>query len=142
MGEIEAWVETKRHNGRRSLRSADSGEYAENTMIVHAQMMKPRIEWEHAVQVSAFNPILVFAGKIAGIFAGLVHGNDDDFDGNRRSRSRVDCARTKTEEQAQQTTAHLHEVSLSVGWLYVSRVTPCIGERPQKASQLSTQIAG
>src|SRR5271168_888043 len=137
MGEIEAWVETKSHDGCRSLRCAHAGEHAHDTLVVHAQMMKAGVEGQHTIEMGALDPILILTGKVAGIFAGLVHGNNDRLDGNRRNRSRVKCARRKTEQQAEQTTAHLHRVFLELGWFDVSRVTQCVGQlTAKKASYL------
>ena len=81
--EIEARIEAQRHHRSGRARGAHAGEQAENAVAIHAHVMVASGQRNHAVEMLAFDPELIFAGSVAGVFAGLEHGDDDDFHFNR-----------------------------------------------------------
>ena len=87
-GEIEARIETDGHHGGGSFRGADAGEHFENTILVEAQVMIAGGQRQNLIEMFAVDPELEFAGRVAGIFAALEHGDDDNFylDGLWRGR--------------------------------------------------------
>jgi hypothetical protein len=72
------------HDGGGGAGGADSGEDAEDAgLFVEAEVVVAPREREYGVKVLSLNPVLVFAGCVAGVGADLEHVDDDyfNFDG-------------------------------------------------------------
>ena len=77
--EIEARIEAERHHGGCCTRGAHARQHAENSVAIHAHVMISGGHGNHAIQMLAFDPQLIFAGSVAGVLAAFEHGDDDDF---------------------------------------------------------------
>ena len=70
MGEVEAGVEAEGHDGGGGAGGADAGEDAEDSGLrVEAEVVIALREWEDGVEVLALDPVLIFAGGVAGVGA-------------------------------------------------------------------------
>ena len=78
-----------------ALRSADTRQHAEDSVAIHAHVVISGGHIEHAIEMLALHPQLIFAGSVAGVFAALKHGDDDDLDRDRRRGLRPRCLRVK-----------------------------------------------
>ena len=82
VAEVEARVETKGHDGRGCMGGALSGEHGHFAAVVHAHGVVAGGQGIDAVEVIALDPILQFAGLIAGVLSDFEHRHYDDFDRN------------------------------------------------------------
>ena len=100
--EVEARVESHRHDRRGCFGRSDTGQYAEHAVLVQPHMVIASREWKDLIQVFALHPKLKFARSVARIFSSFEHRDDDNFNLDRRRRR---CAlgkngpSTKTEEE-------------------------------------------
>ena len=82
VGEVKAGIEAEGHDGGGGVGCALSGDDGEFAGVVHAGGVVGGGERVDVVEVVAFDPVLELAGSVAGVFAGLKHGDDDNFDGD------------------------------------------------------------
>src|ERR1700758_5271234 len=82
MSQIESRIEAKCHDACRRFCCADSGQHSKNTLVVQAQMMEARVERQDLVKMRPLYPVLIFAGRVARVLAGLIHGDDNYLDRN------------------------------------------------------------
>ena len=81
VGEIEAVIEAEGHDGGGGAGGAYAGEDAEDAGFgVETEIVVAGGEREDGVEVLTLDPVLVFAGEIAGVGALLEHVDDYDFD--------------------------------------------------------------
>ena len=107
LAEIETRIKAEGHDGGGSSRRADPGQHSQDTLIVHAQIVKALGKGKDAVKVFAFDPILILAWSVALIGSGLKERNNHDLDGNRRRNSRKGAgSRQDANQQRQQSSAH------------------------------------
>ena len=80
MAEIEARIETERHDGGCGVCRALAGEDRHLALVVHAGGVIGGGHGINLVEVIALDPVLKFAGMIAGVLADFEHGDDHDLD--------------------------------------------------------------
>jgi hypothetical protein len=83
MRQIEARVEAERHDRGRGVGCALPGHDCQFAIGVHADIVIRGREGKDLIQMVAFDPVLEFAGLIAGIGSDLKHGYYDNFDRDR-----------------------------------------------------------
>src|SRR5207248_9527477 len=84
LGKVEAGVCAEGHYGGRRFGSPDSGDDAEDPVVVEAEVAVSGGEGQDLVQVLPLHPELKLARRVARIFAALEHGDDYDFDRDGR----------------------------------------------------------
>ena len=91
LAEVETRIKAEGHDGGGRSRRAHPGQHSQDTLVVHAQVVKALGKRKDVVKVLAFDPVLVLAWSVALIGSGLKERNDHYFDGNRRW-TRRQCA--------------------------------------------------
>jgi hypothetical protein len=78
--EIEARVQAEGHHRRRCLSRSHSGDHAEDSILVQAQVVIPGRQRQNLVQVLPLHPELKLARSVAGVFPAFKHRNHDNLD--------------------------------------------------------------
>ena len=80
MAEVEAGIQAEGHDGGCGVRGALAGEDGHLAARVHACSVVAGGQRINLVEMIALDPVLEFAGLIAGVLADFKHGDDDDLD--------------------------------------------------------------
>ena len=76
MAEVEARIESERHDGGRGVRGSLAGEDSHLAVAVHAHRVITRRQRIDAVEMVALHPVLQLAGLVAGVVAHFEHGHN------------------------------------------------------------------